>query len=289
MLDSKNQTFLAVVELGSYTAAAQVLHLTQPAVTQHIQKLEQHYACKLMDSSGRGARPTKAGQLLYEYLSLQQANQQRFQGIMANLTQPLTLGATLSIADYYLPQRLVEYMLGENKPLGVVVSNTAHLLEQLHKGQLDCALIEGRVEPTLLESRVFSQAHFIPVVAKGHPLAGQKISLQQLHQYPLALREPHSGTRDILESWLGQQNDSPLSFAKVVELGSFVLLKEYVRRSLGVTFVYDAVVGRELESGQLATLDLEGFPLSHPLLFVFRRGDPRQRLLLELFERLGRS
>lgn len=105
MLDAKIQTFLEVAAQGSYTRAAERLHLTQPAVTQQIHRLEEHYGHRLVDTCGRVVRLTEAGMLLEHHARMQLANERRFMERMAAEEPPLSLGATLSIADYYLPGR----------------------------------------------------------------------------------------------------------------------------------------------------------------------------------------
>ena len=286
MLDAKIESFLTVVELKSYTAAAEALHLTQPAVTQHIHKLEAHYGCRLIDSSRRSVQVTEAGELLYAYLRLQQANEKQFSQLLRNVADPLRVGATLSIADYYLPEPLVDRLLAGGERIRVLVGNTASLLEQLGAGELDCAFIEGLFDTALFVDHTFYQAPFLPVVRAGHPLLGRAVTLEELRAYPLALREPHSGTREVFETWLRQQNDTPRSFAGMVELGSFVLIKELVRRSDAVTIVYEAVARAELARGTLCTLELENFAVSHALRFVYRRGDPRHALLERIYQDL---
>lgn len=287
MLDLKIETFLRVARLGSYTAAAQSLHLTQPAVTQHIQKLEQHYGCKLVDSTRRSARLTEAGKLLYEYLSLQRANEEQLTGLMRNVVEPLRVGATLSIADYYLPGLLLERLLTDEPRIRISVGNTARLLEELHTGVLDCAFIEGLFDAALFQSNIFCQARLVPVVAAGHPLLGRTITLEELHGYPLVLREPHSGTREVLENWLQQQNDTPQSFAQMVELGSFTLIKELLRRSQAVAFVYEGVVRREMDAGELSILEVERCQIIHALRFVYRKGDPNSAALERFYKSIA--
>lgn len=286
MLDAKIETFLQVAQLGSFTAAAAVLHLTQPAVTQHIRKLEAHYGCTLVDCSHRAVKLTEAGARLCEYLLLQRANEQRFAKLLHNTVEPLCIGATLSIADYYLPDLLVERLLLPGGRVRVTVGNTARLLAALRAGELDGAFIEGLFDTALLSSRVLYEARLVPVVAAGHPLLGRQVTLEELHAYPLALREPHSGTRDVLENWLMQQNDAPQAFAQTVELGSFVLIKKLVQRSTAVTFVYEAVVREELRRGELCLLSLRDFCVAHALRFVYRRGDAQSALLERFFEEL---
>ena len=99
MLDQKLQTFLTVVELRSYTLAAQALHITQPAVSQHIRKLEEHYGAQLIDFTGHQLALTRAGELMYRYATFQAANEHRLLEQLNQSAQTLRVGATLSIAD----------------------------------------------------------------------------------------------------------------------------------------------------------------------------------------------
>ena len=289
MLDVKIETFLRVAGLGSYTAAAQSLHLTQPAVTQHIQKLEAHYGCKLVDSTRRSAHLTEAGKLLYQYFRLQRANEEQLSGLMRNVAEPLRVGATLSIADYYLPKLPVERLLASEERIRIIVGNTARLLEELHTGLLDCAFIEGAFDTTLFQTSIFRQARLVPIVAADHPLLGRTVALEELHRYPLVLREPHSGTREVFEGWLYQHNDTPQAFAQIIELGSFILVKELVGRSQAVAFVYEAVAQREIELGRLALLKVEDCQINHGLRFVYRKGEPRAAVLEHFFQGFART
>ena len=99
MLDSKVLTFLEVAAQGSYTRAAENLHLTQPAVTQQIHRLEEHYGHQLVDTCGRAVRLTEAGEKLERHARMQLVNERRFMERLAAEEPPLSLGATLSIAD----------------------------------------------------------------------------------------------------------------------------------------------------------------------------------------------
>ena len=268
MLDSKLLTFLKVVELHGCTAAAEALHLTQPAVTQHIRKLEEHYGCKLIDFSGRSLRLTPAGDTLFHYANLQLVNEQQLMARLSDISNPLHIGATLSIADYYLPPLLSRYLSVREQPFNVTVGNTETLLSMLLHGKLDCAFIEGIFDPRLFESRIFCAARFIPVVSPLHPLAGSNVTLPQLHDYPLVLREPGSGTRAVLENYLCQQSDSVYAFRQMLEMGSFGMIKQFLQTSDAISFMYEEVARREIEANQLCQLELQGFPIRRPLHFI---------------------
>lgn len=287
MLDTKIDTFLAVAKYENYTNAAQSLNMTQPAVTQHIHKLEDYYGCQLVDSSKRSIRLTEAGLLLYEYLSLQQANEQQFRNLLSKTIQPLRMGASLSIADYYLSKIINNNIFQEKERLRISVENTKNLLQKLHTNELDCACIEGLFNHEMFEAYPLIEVPFIPVVASNHPYANKSITLKQLHEFPLVLREPESGTREILENWLEFKNARCQSFKEIIELGSFTLIKEIVANSTAVTFLYEGVVKNEIANGQLKKLSLKEFNLQHPFYFVFRKGDPKTKHLLAFYSQLN--
>lgn len=284
MLDIKIYTFLTVVETGSYTAAAKKLHVTQPAVTQHIQKLEEYYHCRLFAKEGRAMMLTPQGESFLHYVHMQESNEKQLLEKLSDTSKPLRIGSTLSIGDYYLPERLVPFMGQQDISFQISVANTEILLHGLIHGKLDGAFIEGIFDRTLFEAEIFLRANFIPVVAKDHPLAEQKISLSQLYEYPLILREEGSGTRAIFESYLAQQNDSVASFSQIWEISSFVLIKHLLAHSQGISFMYEAVAEAEIAQGKLATLEIEAYGVIHPLQFVYLKNSLKQEEIRRFYE-----
>ncbi len=269
MLDPKLNTFLKVVELGSYTAAAGALHLTQPAVSQHIQKLEENYGCQFFTMEGRAIRLTQNGKRFLHYARMQQSNEAQLIRQLQSNHKPLRLGSTLSIADYYLPSLLAGHAGRQNSTLQVKVANTGALLNLLLQCELDAAFIEGIFDRSLFEAEVFENARFVPIAAANHPLAGRRVTLAALHPYPLILREPGSGTRAILESFLAQQNDTVDSFAKLWEVGSFLLIKQLLEESSALSFMYEAVAAKEVAQKRLVQLEVQNFRVAHPLHYVY--------------------
>ena len=281
LLDAKLNTFLQVVEQGSYTAAACALHLTQPAVTQHIQKLEQHYGCSLFTQRGRAIGLTEQGQRFYHYARMQQSNERQFWLQLSETATPLRIGSTLSIADYYLPPLLAPLL---HQPiLHLEVGNTDALLNRLLQGTLDAAFVEGMFDRGLFEAQVFQKARFLPVVGFKHPLLGRRIAPSEMHRFPLLLREPGSGTRAICENYLAQQNDSPASFAAIWEVGSFVLIKQILENTQSISFMYEAVASEGIAAGRLAYLDIEDYGVLHPLHFVHLKNSLEQKRIAAFY------
>lgn len=276
MLDAKIQTFLEVAAQGSYTRAAERLHLTQPAVTQQIHRLEEHYGHRLVDTCGRVVRLTEAGMLLERHARMQLANERRFMERMAAEEPPLSLGATLSIADYYLPGPLARALAGGLAPR-VTVGNTQVLTGRMLAGELDCALVEGLFDRALFEAHVWRAARFVAAARADHPLAGKPCTISSLCAFPLLVRERGSGTRAVLESALFSRGMDLSAFACTLELGSFGLIKAALAATDAVTFLYqDVLTG---ESG-LTALDVTDFALERPLYFLTpRSGSERERCL----------
>lgn len=281
MLDAKILTFLEVARLGSFTRAAELLHLTQPAVTQQIRRLEEHFGRRLVDTRGRGVRLTEAGEWLRQHAQLQLVNERRFEDRLAAGDPPLTLGATLSIADYYLPGPLAR-VLARNRGLRVCVGNTQTLVKRMLSGELDCALVEGSFDRSLFDARIWRTARFVPAARAGHPLAGRPCALSTLCACPLVVREPGSGTRAVLESALFARGMDLSAFPATVELGSFGLIKAALAASDAVTFLYEGVL-----SEGLAPLPVTDFSLERPLYFLTPVGSGEQQRCLALLEALG--
>lgn len=287
MIDTKLKTFVEVVDCKSFTQAATRLHLTQPAVTQHIKQLESYYQHKLIQNPHKEFQLTKVGHQLYDYAKIQIHNEEIFESQLYKASLPLTIGATLSIADYYLPQILSQYLINSSQYCRIYVHNTQTLVQQMIDGKIDCAFVEGQFDLQLFDYHLFKNEKFILVAKKDHPLAHQKITFQQLLSYPLFLREEGSGTRAILENYLLQSIYNISSFDKIIEVQSMTMIKKMLLETYGVSFLYEGVVSEELKSGELIQLDLEKFELIRPMHFIYLHSNLNKQLYLDFFKSLS--
>ena len=174
MLDYRTHTFLAVYRSGSFTRAAEQLHITQPAVSQHIRQLEAHYGCTLFSKTGRGVEPTRAGQLLYQALDAERNDETRLRAELdslqgeKNARPPLRLGCTRTIADYVAPRVLTQHLARHpSEHVLMRTGNTAELVALIDAGEIDFALVEGYFDRRTFESAVFSREPFVAVAASG--------------------------------------------------------------------------------------------------------------------------
>lgn len=143
MLDHRTKTFMTVCNVMNYREAAELLHITQPAVTQHIQFLEKEYGCRLFLYENRKLIKTPAAQMLEDYLrSAQQRENFLREKFKNNGLRELRIGATKTIGDYVITDQIHKFLDQPDTALTLIVDNTRHLLQLLEQNALDYAIIE---------------------------------------------------------------------------------------------------------------------------------------------------
>lgn len=270
MLDPRWNTFLTLCETMNYTRAAERLCLTQPAVTHHIQYLEQHYGCKLFRYEGKQLSLTEAGLRLRDLTRSMAYNSARIETAMAAPAPVrLRVGTSKTIGEYLAAPKIERFLRAHPEAdFSLMVDNTQVLLRALEAGQLDFALVEGFFERSHYDARLMRREAFFGVCPPGHRLAGRAVTLEDLAGERLLLREPGSGTRAILEDALRRQNRTLHSFGSVTTISDFSTIKSLVADGLGISFLYAPVVERELAAGTLARFTLADAPMEGAFYFV---------------------
>jgi DNA-binding transcriptional LysR family regulator len=286
MLDNRYKTFLTLIEEGSYTKAAKKLNITQPAVTQHIQHLQEELGVQLFRYEGKQLLVTEKGRYLEEQLSLLNRDVARIRTqLLQNDDAPtLTFGATLTIGEYVMPGLIGRYL--ERHPrhhLSMIVDNTATLTGLIQTGKIDFALIEGDFNQSQFGFGKLSDEPFIGVCAATSPLWHNEQDLSALFREHLFLREEGSGSRRILEKALLSEGASLSSFERATVVGGIGPIKQLVAQNRGIAFLYRISVQAELEAGRLKEIPIRGFAVAHPFHVVhlkdFRDRGPLQELL----------
>lgn len=290
-------TFARAAELNSFTAAARDLRVTQAAVSQRIQTLEQSLGVPLFDRQGGHVLLTDAGRRLYDYarriLDLHRDAVREITGRLAPLTGELTLAASSVPGEHLLPDLLATFR--QRQPhiqVRVSVSDTQDVVHQVEQGRAQLGLVGGKIDSTHMEFRSFAEDTLVVVVPRSHAWARRKrVPLAQFADEPLILREAGSASRGCLEQALSA-TDTPLSAMRVsLELGSNEAIKEAVRRGLGLAVLSTHVVRREVEAGQLHAVEVSGLHLTRDMYVVCdrRRAMPiPARLFVDLLT-LGRD
>ena len=288
MQDFRMETFLTASRLLSYTETARELHITQPAVSQHIHFLEEHYNAKLFQYEGKKLCLTEAGVLLRKAATTMKHDEiTLLETLKASPRRKLVFGATRTIGDYFIPETLIPYLARErNTDICMLVDNTETLLHKIDSGELEFALVEGYFRTSEYDYKVFSEQKFIAVCGGDHLTKTQNLTIENLFESCIIVREPGSGTREILERYLNERNCSISDFQRVIEVGSIRAIKSLVSANCGITFLYEAAAAQDLRDGTLRKIPLIDFERSNSFTMVWRKNSIFQERYLELYQHL---
>lgn len=282
MLDFRIKTFLELAQIKNYTKTAQKLHLTQPNITQHIQYLEKHYQIKLFHYENKTLTLTKEGEVFYKHALTLYNSSLRLKDTLLTHTQELIFGTTLTIGQYTFDTILSDLLKKEQDlRCTMYVDNTENLLRKLETGHLDFLVIEGHFDKSKYASIHFKYDDFIAISSKKHPLKDQRLKLTDLLNETLILRENGSGTRNIFEHILHQQNLSTNSFHKIHEVANMEVIKTLVRENIGISFLYKESIKHDHD---LHILDIEDFKIKREFNFVYLKGSIFEEKYLEYFD-----
>ena len=290
MLDYRVETFLTLCETGNYTKTAEILNMTQPAVSQHIQFLENYYQVALISGKGKNFSLTEEGKALQEYIRTLKANSERILPLLhriKNQVKPLNFGATLTIGEYTIPPILCQIFKEDPEiNISMFVENTHVLHKMLWQGEIDFALLEGHFNHNQFEYKLLSNETFIGVCSPENKIASKTTDLEELLEENLILREPGSGTRDILEQALYNQNLSIKDFKRIIEIGNMNAIKKMCHQNIGITFMYREAVKKEISKGYLKEIPIQNFNIIHPFNFVYLKNSPDKSQIEYWFEKI---
>ena len=265
--------FLAVCDQGGVTAAANVLYLSQPSVSQAIAELETHYGVRLFDRMSRRLFLTQDGTRMLYYarhiLSLfdDMENEMRNCDAIGHIR----LGCSLTIATCLLPGYVRRFsQLYPQIQLSVTVDNSQAIQRRVLENQVDLALVEGVIHPGQLVAQPIAHDRLILVCGAGHPLWGhQWVEAGELTQYPLILRERGSGARELLDSALLTLG---LAVQPAWESINTQAIVEAVAAGLGLSVLPRLLVEEEIRRGRLWPLELRGVSLGQDFSLIYHTG-----------------
>ena len=240
MENPRLKVFRAVAELLSFHRAAEQLGLTQPAVTLHIKALENELSVRLLDRTGNKVALTPAGRILHRHAMaiaeiVSKAEKEIAEAAGENAGE-LHLGASTSIAQYVLPKLLGSFH--QKFPrirISVVSGNTEEIVDHLAAAKIDIGLIEGPALRRDVKTEPFLADELVLIVPAKHPWTnGNEITVEDLKNAPLLLREIGSGTRRVLEMALEKVGMKKPFTNVIMQLDSTEAIISSVEAGLGI-------------------------------------------------------
>ncbi|RFB79648.1 LysR substrate-binding domain-containing protein [Methylovirgula sp. 4M-Z18] len=266
--------FTHVAESGSFSAAAERLHISQPAVSKGVREFEAQVGSRLLERGPGGVVPTGAGEMLLRHAAMLFATERAAEEDLAalrGLTKgSLTVGASTTIATYFLPPLLGRFHRAHpHIDLSIRIANTSAIANLLLARELDIALVEGPVEDSAIEARPWRVDELIVIAPPGHRLTYGTHKAAALADEVFIVREPGSGTREVVWAALAEHHVTPRA---TLEAGNTETIKQIVMAGLGIGIVSRAAAADHLTLGRLVKIDIEGFQVSRTLTRLSLRG-----------------
>jgi DNA-binding transcriptional LysR family regulator len=288
MLDFKYRVFLSAAKLLSFSKAAKELSLTQPAVSFQIRHLEEEIGARLFVRYPNRIELTAIGTLLLrEAGKLELAStkvQERVMQKLDKLWGQISVGASSTIGNYFLPPILAEFKSAyDDVNVRVVVGNTDEILSDLSDGIVDFALVEGPVKPKPWEVEKLFVDELVVIAPKESPESAKGvITKKQLSHKPFITREMGSGTRAVIDSLKNGTKPLIPPANTILELGSTTAIKRVVEGGLGVSIVSLMTLEKELQVQSLAVLRIAAFPIYRNISCVYPKGIEKTALVKEM-------
>ncbi len=268
------KVFAAIARHLSFTRAAEELHLTQPTVSMQIKQLTDTVGMPLFEQIGKRIHLTGAGEALHATCREIFDSIERFEMDIAN-RKGLKKGhlkiAAITTAKYFVPRALGPFC--QRYPgieVSLKVTNRERVLERLANNLDDLYILGQPPENLDMVYKPFLENPLVVIARHDHPLAGKRrIALERIAKEPFLMREPGSGTRMAAQRLFDKNH---LKINVRMEIGSNEAIKQAIAGGLGISVLSRHCLALEGESGPLAVLDVQGFPIERHWYAVYPAG-----------------
>jgi DNA-binding transcriptional LysR family regulator len=278
--DFRLKVFCSVAQHLSFTKAAGELFITQPAVTKHIRELEQQYGTRLFERKGNTVFLTQTGELLKRYagqiLQLYQEAAFELGTLLDKHSGILQLGASTTIGQYLIAPLLAKYY--EKFPqieLSLLNGNTEMIENAVLSHTIDLGIVEGKKHHAGIKYVDFMDDELVAVVHAKSKLASlDQITIPQLTQIPLVLRERGSGTLEVIEGALKEHSLKLSSLQIIMHLGGTESIKSFLEHANCMAFLSVRSIQKELLTGQLKIIKVNELKLLRKFWLIHLQGQP---------------
>jgi len=287
MEDHKLKVFCTVAETKSFSKTSEIIHLTQPAVSLQIQALEEKYETKLFDRSSSTVTLTPAGETLYKYakeiLTLYTSAEKAIGKQTGLVKGSLSIGAGSNIGNFILPTLITEFKRIHPKiKIYLLVNNSKRVIELLNAGNIDLGLVEGDVSRQKMIVKKLLSDELLLIVSPEHHWAKRKeVSISELAKEPFIVREPGSGTRQMIEKFLARHGITLHDLKISAILGSTEAIKDAVENGLGVSIISRWAVRKENRYGTLHLLSIKEEKMTRDFSLVMNKNSVSSNSLEE--------
>lgn len=263
------EIFCRVYKTRSFSQAAEELRLTQPTVSAHIKELEAAVGASLFNRLGREIEPTEAGRFLYEHsrsiLTLKRNLVEKMDRFLKRVEGELVVGASSVPGEYILPGMVTGFQAEHpGVRARLHISDSEATIEDLRQGKIQLGMVGATADDEDLTFNPFLSDELVLAASRHCPAGARRsISIQELQNLPLLLREPGSGTRMGFEHALAEHGLALDQFKASAELDNVAAIKQAVKEGHGVSFLSRLTVASEVAVGTLRAVRVRGLGPIH--------------------------
>lgn len=278
MFDFRLKVFLTVARRLNFTRAAEELFISQPAVTNHIKELENRFNLVLFDRNGSKVILSPAGKVLLKHTEDIQEIYRQIEFDLNQLNEVLKgvlhIGSSTSITYYVLPPLLARFHgIHQDVKVELLSGNSEQIEQALLDKKIEIGIIEGQPKRREIRYKSFLKDEIVLVCSSKNPLSVKsRINVEELKEIPLLLREPGSGTLEVIAEALKQQGMSLADLKLEMQLGSTEAIKSYLQHSNCMGFVSLHSIFKELEDGILKIVEIKKLPIHRNFYFITPQG-----------------
>ena len=281
------KTFFYTAKYRSYTKAADVLCITQPAVTRQIQEFQSTYDLTLFNKIGKKVILTDAGEALYilaeRIFELETQVEETVRDFQQQKSGRISIATAETFGAYYLPEIIVNfnYKLPDIF-VSVATYNDHYVVENISKLTYDLGFLSKETfHPKITVKELFDEKILL-VVAPSHPFAKKKIiEPKELDGIHIVMPETGSGTEEVVDEFRKKYN---IQFEIICEFSNSDSIKTLVQQGMGITFISNKVVERELKRGDLVGIDLNVPELTRKYFLTYHKEKYFTRIITEFIE-----
>jgi len=285
------EVFCKVVELESFSKAAEAVSLVQASVSERIASLEKKIGMPLLDRLGRKVIPTAAGELLHKHATLllemketAELEIERFTGLKQG---EISMGGSTIPGEYILPDLIGRFKKKyPHLSIKMTIADSGEIENRVIDGQLEIGVIGSKSLHANLLCQKLWEDELVLAVPVRHPWARRKaVSIQDLRETPFILREDGSGTLKILEAYLRESGVEGTAALEVsARFGSSTAVKEGIKAGLGLSILSARAIDTEVKAGILKGLKVRGLPMYRNFFLIrnkLRIASPACQAMLE--------
>ncbi|MFT5963903.1 MAG: DNA-binding transcriptional LysR family regulator [Flavobacterium sp.] len=286
-MDFRLKVFFTVANRLSFTKAATELFITQPAVSKHIQELEEEYKIKVFDRNGTRISLTPAGKLLLKHsiniFEIYREIDFDMSSLINQQLGTLRLGASTTISQYIIPPLLARF---HQKRKGIKVNlrngNTEQIENALLNKEIEIGIVEGQLKNKSIRYNPFLKDELVLVCNIENPLASkEEITIEDLKNMQFVMREQGSGTLEVIRHALKALEIKLSQLDIEMQLGSTESIKSYLMNSDCVAFISIHAIEKELKNKELVILDVKSMLIERYFYVISLQG--KTEILSDLF------